>query len=210
LGDLDWLRLLVLPRVAREGMHMKMISRVGLLAVMGSLVASTVMAGVGVVDMERLIKLHPRTRTDGAILQQYVTDFDDEREEMMKALQARGEEFDELRKSIEDVGLSEKAIEEKRALAKAKLEELRELEGKLRETAQTRQKELTSQELRMRQRVVADISEIVSEVAKDRKLDVVLDATGVGIGGYAPVIFYKDKVDITDAVIGKMPKTEEE
>ncbi len=189
---------------------MKMISRVGLLAVMGSLVASTVMAGVGVVDMERLIKLHPRTRTDGAILQQYVTDFDDEREEMMKALQARGEEFDELRKSIEDVGLSEKAIEEKRALAKAKLEELRELEGKLRETAQTRQKELTSQELRMRQRVVADISEIVSEVAKDRKLDVVLDATGVGIGGYAPVIFYKDKVDITDAVIGKMPKTEEE
>jgi Skp family chaperone for outer membrane proteins len=191
-------------------MHMKMISRVGLLAVMGSLVASTVMAGVGVVDMERLIKLHPRTRTDGAILQQYVTDFDDEREEMMKALQARGEEFDELRKSIEDVGLSEKAIEEKRALAKAKLEELRELEGKLRETAQTRQKELTSQELRMRQRVVADISEIVSEVAKDRKLDVVLDATGVGIGGYAPVIFYKDKVDITDAVIGKMPKTEEE
>jgi Skp family chaperone for outer membrane proteins len=184
--------------------------RFAVITILGVICAVTLRAEVGVVDMEQLIKLHPRTQTDRAILQQYVEDFEDEREEMMKGLQSLGEEFEKLRQEAGDVGLSEKAIEEKQMLAKSKLSELRELESKLRETAQVRQKELTSQELRMRQRVVSDIREIVEEIAKSKKLDLVVDSTGVGVGGYSPVIYNSDKIDITDEVISKMPQAEEE
>jgi len=158
--------------------------------------------------MEKLIKLHPRTQADRAILEQYVEDFEVERKEMMEALEKLTEDFEKLRKEAEDVGLSDKALEETRTLAKAKMTEIRQTERKLRETAGIRQKELTSQELRMRKRVVADIQEIVEKIAKKKKLELILDSTGVGIGGYAQVIYYTEKHDITDDVISKMPNAE--
>lgn len=163
-------------------------------------------ADIGVVDMERLIKLHPRTGTDRAILEQYVQDFQAEREEMVAALEKETAAFEELRKAAEDVSLSEKALDEKRALAKSKVIEIRKLERDLRSLASDRQKQLTSEELRMRKRVVAELRKIVKEIAKKKKLDLVIDATGVGIGGYNQVLYYKEKQDITDDVISKMPK----
>ncbi len=163
-------------------------------------------ADIGVVDMERLIKLHPRTTADRSILEQYVKDFQAEREEMVAALEKETAEFEELRKAAEDVSLSEKALEEKRVLAKSKVMEIRKLEQELRRLASDRQKQLTSEELRMRKRVVAELRKIVSEIAKKKKLDLVIDSTGVGIGGYNQVIYHTDKQDITDSVISKMPK----
>lgn len=175
-----------------------------------SMALTAAATNVGVVDMERLIKLHPRTKADRAILSQYVEDFEAERREMLEDIRAKSEEFEALREAAEDVGLSEKAIAEKRTLAKAKVGEIREMEQSLRELAATRQKELTSQELRMRKRVVADIGEIVETVVARKKLDLVIDATGTSAGGYPPVIYYDDALDITDAVIGKMPKADED
>jgi Skp family chaperone for outer membrane proteins len=190
---------------------MKSIHRTVLAAlVIGVIGSVTALADVGVVDMERLIKLHPRTRADRAILQQYVADFEAEREEMMEVLQKLSDEFEQLRKEAEDVGLSEKALDETRTLAKSKMTEMRQTEQKLRETAATRQKELTSQELRMRKRVVADIRDIVETIAKKKRLELVLDATGVGIGGYSQVLYYEDKYDITDDVVSQMPKAKDD
>jgi len=166
-------------------------------------------ADIGVVDMERLIKLHPRTGTDRSILEQYVEDFQAEREEMMAALEKETVEFEELRKATEDVSLSEKALEEKRSLAKSKVIKIRKLERDLRSLASERQKQLTSEELRMRKRVVSELRKIVEEIAKKKKLDLVIDSTGVGIGGYNQVIYHTEKQDITDAVIAKMPKSKE-
>lgn len=188
---------------------MKTTGRAMMAAVLVGLIGSmTAMADIGVVDMDRLIKLHPRTQADRAILQQYVTDFEAEREEMMESLKKLSGEFEQLRQSAEDVGLSEKALEETRTLAKSKMTEIRRIEQTLRETASTRQKELTGQELRMRKRVVADIREIVEKIARKKRLELVLDSTGVGIGGYAQVVYHEEKQDITDDVISQLPKTE--
>ena len=189
---------------------MKSRCAVALGVLLGALIGVEAVADMGVVDMEKLIKLHPRTRADRAILQQYVADFEAEREEMMDALQKLSGEFEKLRQDAEDVGLSEKALEETRTLAKSKMTEMRQTEQKLRETAATRQKELTSQELRMRKRVVADIREVIEKIAKKKRLELVLDATGVGIGGYAQVLYYEDKYDITDDVISQMPEVDDE
>ncbi len=166
-------------------------------------------ADIGVVDMETLIKMHPRTATDRAILEQYVQDYQADKDDILASIQKETAAFEELRKAAEDVSLSEKALEEKRALAKAQILKIRQLEKKAREMAADRQKELSSQELRMRQRVVSDLRDIVAEIAKKKNLDLVLDSTGIGIGGYSPVIYNAEKYDITDDVIKKMPKEKE-
>lgn len=175
----------------------------GLAVVVGG---SAVAAEIGVLDMERLIKLHPRTNADREVLEKYVEDFETEREERVTALQALSEDFETLRKSAEDISLSEKAVQEKRRLAQVKFEEMRRAERDLREIAAQRQKELTGQELRMRTRVVADIRQIVEKVVAEQKLTLVLDSTGPGAGGYSPVIFAQKSMDITEAVISRLVK----
>jgi Skp family chaperone for outer membrane proteins len=205
MGNLDWLRQLTKPQ--QEGITMK-ITKLLMLSIATTMSAMNLMAATGVVDMEKLIKLHPRTGSDRAILQQYVSDFQDERKSIMERLEKATAEFEQLRKAAEDVSLSEKAIEEKRTLAKAKIQEIKQLERKARELASERQKHLTSEELRMRQRVVSDIREIVAKVAKKKNLDIVLDNTGMGIGGYNAVVYNDEKLDITDDVIKAMPKSD--
>lgn len=174
-------------------------------AVLGS--AAALAANVGVVDMEQLIKLHPRTNTDRAVLEGYVKDFEVERAERVAALKTLSDQFEDLRKALEDVSLSDKALQEKRQLAQVKFDAMREAERDLREMAAQRQKELTSQELRLRTRVVADIRQVVEKVAAAKKLDLVLDATGLGANGYSAVIFSDKAMDVTDEVTNLLLKT---
>ncbi len=169
--------------------------------------SGAVLAEIGVVDMERLIRLHPRTNEDRVVLEKYVEDFEVEREERMAALQDLSDAFDALRKSAEDVSLSEKAAQDARQLAQVKFDELRRAERDLREMAALRQKELTSQELRMRNRVVSDIRQAVEKVAAEQKLKLVLDSTGPGASGYPAVIYAEKAMDITEAAIARLIKT---
>jgi len=161
--------------------------------------------GIGVVDMERLIKLHPRTKADTEILEKYIGDFQAERDEMAKELEEIKDQLEALGEEAADAALSKKAREAKTSLARAKFEEFQERKSKLRELTARRQKELTSQELLMRKRVVADIRDVIQGVAAAKKLGLVLDSKGVGAGAYSMVLFHDDAYDITDDVITGMP-----
>ncbi len=164
-------------------------------------------AAIGVVDIERLVKLHPRTAADREVLETYVEDFEVEREGRVKALKALSETFETLRASAEDLSLSEKAAQEKRRLAQVKFDEMRQAERELREIAAQRQKELTSQELRMRTRVITEIKQVVEKVAAEKSLDLVLDAGSVGASGYSAVVYADKAMDITEAVTAELLKS---
>lgn len=168
--------------------------------------ATMAAAAIGVVDMERLVKLHPRSTTDREVLETYVEDFEKEREERVKALKELSDTFETLRASAEDLSLSEKAAKEKRQLAQVKFDEMRQGERELREIAAQRQKELTSQELRMRTRVITEIRQVVEKVAAEKSLDLVLDAGSIGAAGYSAVVYADKAMDITEVVTAELLK----
>jgi outer membrane protein len=180
------------------------------------LVALTAISGraadgkIAVVDIERLIKLHPRTKQDREVLEQYVEDYESEREELVESMKEMSADFEALRREAADSALSEKAREKAREKAKIKLEELKEKDRKIRETAAERQKELTSQELRMRKRVVADIKEILEKVAKDKGYDFVLASEETAISGYSSVLHFPKAADITEDVLSAIAEAEAE
>ena len=180
------------------------------LAIAATTAATTFAGGIGVVDMEQLIKLHPRTTTDRAILEKYVKEFENERDDIVKQIKKESDELDQITQEAQDVTLSQKARDEKLALAKAKYMKIRQLQQKARQMADERQKNLTSEELRMRKRVVSEIKKIIATVARDKKLDLVLDNTSVGIGGYGTVLYNQETMDITDEVIKRLPKAEDD
>ena len=180
------------------------------LAIAATTAATTFAGNIGFVDMEQLIKLHPRTTTDRAILEKYVKEFEDERDDIVNEIKKESEELEKITQEAQDVTLSQKALDEKRALAKAKILKIRQLQQKARQMADERQKNLTSEEMRMRRRVVNDIQKIIASVAREKKLDLVLDNTSVGIGGYGTVLYNRETMDITNEIIKRLPKAEDD
>lgn len=174
--------------------------------VMLQMVAAAIVsaAQIGVVNMERLIQVHPRTEEDRAILERYVQDFDVERDERLAALRELSEAFEALRQQAEDIGLTAEAARERRERAQLKLQELRQAETALREIAAQRQQELTNEEMRMRLRVIRDIKRVLRDVAEARALDLILDGGEDPAGGYGAVIFARPPYDVTDEVILKL------
>ena len=166
-----------------------------------ALISGVYAAQIGVVNMERLINMHPRTEQDRATLEQYILDFDEERDERLAQLQTLSQEFEDLRQQAEDIGLTPEAARERRQRAQLKLEELRRGEASLRELAAQRQQELTNQEIRMRDRVVRDIKRVLRTVAEEQELDLILDGGADPSGGYGAVIFARESYEITDAVL---------
>lgn len=166
-------------------------------------------ADVAVVDMEKLVRSHPRTAADRQVLQQYIEDFEVEREERMASLEKLKDEFDALRQEAEDITLAADVAREKRQMAQLKFEELRRAEMELREIAAQRQKELSSQELRMVERVVSDIRRAVQRVAAKESLDLILDSGSEATAGYASVVFADEALDVTDDVLSILLKNAE-
>ncbi len=173
------------------------------------LLGSAYAVQVGVVNMERLIEAHPRTAQDRIILERYIQDFDEERDERLQALQTKSEEFERLREEAEDIGLTAEAARERRQRAQMKLEALRRGEASLRELAVQRQQELTSQEMRMRERVMRDIKRLLRDFAEEHSLDLILDGGEDPAGGYGAVIFAQDSFEMTDKVIDKLRESNE-
>jgi Skp family chaperone for outer membrane proteins len=176
-----------------------------MMVVCGLLVAGGVEgARIGVVNMERLIQMHPRTARDREILDRYIRDFDVERDERLESLRKMSEAFEQIRQQAEDIGLTPDALRERRQQAQLKLEELRQAETALRDLAIQRQQELTLQERRMRERVVSDIRRVLREVAAERELELILDGGEDSAGGYGAVVYAAEPFEVTNEVVLKL------
>lgn len=189
-------------------MKKRMVLRVMLLQAF--LIGSASAVEIGVVNMEELIEVHPRTMQDREVLERYITDFEEERDERLQELQEKSEAFERLREEAEDIGLTEDAVRDRRERAQMKLEELRRGEAALREMAAQRQQELTRQEMRMRERVMREIKDVLRVFAEEHELDMILDGGEDPAGGYGAVLFAREPFEITEQVAEKLRETTQE
>lgn len=158
-------------------------------------------AKIGVVDMNTLIKAHPKTASNEAVLEQQTAEFEAEHEQMMSHLRELRAEFETLREDTQNKALNEAAREAKYAEAEAKLEAMRAYEQEIRENMALRQKQITSQKLRMHRHVLDAINERVGAYAREQGFDLVLDSSGRGMSAAESVVYAAEKMDITQPVL---------
>jgi Skp family chaperone for outer membrane proteins len=163
--------------------------------------SGAIAGGMAVVDMDKVVKAHPRTKADRAILQQYIEDYEAERGELLAKMEELAREFEALRVESEDDVLSAAKRDAKREMAKMKLEERMTLERQVRMMAAERQKELTNREVQMRKRVVADVSKVVQAVAAEAGMDWVIANSENELTAYSPVLVSPASADLTDKVL---------
>jgi Skp family chaperone for outer membrane proteins len=87
-----------------------------------------------------------------------------------------------------------------------KISNIKNMEREITEFRQTRERQLQEQALRMREGIVKEISEVVTEKVKSGNLDLVFDKSGNSLNGVPVVMYSRDSVDFTNDVITVLNK----
>jgi outer membrane protein len=80
------------------------------------------------------------------------------------------------------------------------------MEREINEFRQTRERQLQEQALRMREGIVKEITDIVTERVKANSLDLVLDKSGPSLNGVPLVMYARENWDFTNDVISALNK----
>ncbi len=165
-------------------------------------------AKIAVIDLEKIINLHPNTPSDKSALKEAVTTYNQELALLEKEAEAAAKAFDEVGIKLQDraalATMSEKKKAELEAEAKAKYQAAESARRKLINKTQERNKKLLEQEAIMLQRTTKDIEGYVSEYAKANGIELVLTRTSAMLSIQQSFIWADEALDITEEIMAKM------
>ncbi len=155
---------------------------------------------IAVVDLEKLIRLHPNTAEDKKTLEGTLKDFNKQKEQLQALAASTRKAFEEAAREATNPALSESARKKAEAVAldkrQAALEAARGAEEKIREL----QRELNKQEMKMLKRTSDIIERAIAAYARGNGFDLVLQLPSRLSAGTG-VIYSKPEMDITAEVM---------
>ena len=161
---------------------------------------------IGTVDMQRAFKEYNKTKDAEVKINDAKNaakkEYDDRAEAYKKAL----DEINNLNKQLESPALS---ADKKTGMAKErddKIANIKSMEREISDFRQTRERQLQEQLMRMRARIVKEITDVVIEKVKAKSLDFVLDKSGISINGVPVVLYSPDNIDFTNEIIDTLNK----
>ncbi|MBP7274892.1 MAG: OmpH family outer membrane protein [Kiritimatiellae bacterium] len=153
------------------------------------------------VNMDRVFNEYYKTKQADAQLKTQAKEFEEERQKLLGEMEQIDREFNSLREDSQNTALSEEVRAAKRTLAEEKLMAKREQESKIRRFMELRQKQLDDQGRRMRRSIVDELRGVVKEYARERGIEIVLDASGNSLNGVELVLFADSRIDVTGDII---------
>ena len=159
---------------------------------------------IAVVQMDKVVRAYPEAQKAEETLKAQKDEFENEIDKMESKVTEMRTAVEAAVNEAQDKAINESERDRRAEAARQKIKGLSEFQNKLRETRIDRQKELSDQEMRIFRRVMGNLRDVIAEYAAEKKIDLVLDAAGVGMHG-APVLTYaSDALDITDEILKRV------
>ena len=156
-----------------------------------------------VVDLEKLIRLHPNTDEDKKTLEATLKDFNKQKEQLQALAASTRKAFEDAAREATNPALSESARKKAETVAlekrQAALEAARGADEKMREL----QRELNRQEMKMLRRTSDIIEQEIAAYAKEHGLDLVLQLPSRLSAGTG-VVYSKPELDITGEIMTRL------
>lgn len=169
---------------------------IGVLAVLATLMVARAQQVIAVVDMEELVRRHPNTADDKKQLEATLKQYEDERDKTRDQVEKLRAEFEAAAREADSPALSAAGRKKAEEQALKKREIFADAERLFAETLQLRRKQLSDQEMRMLKRTSSDLRDVITKVAKKKKIDLVLGASTVAYNDPA--------MDITEEVLREL------
>jgi Skp family chaperone for outer membrane proteins len=161
---------------------------------------------IGTVDVDRIFKEYKKTREAEAKLNEAKNaakkEFDERAESYKKAL----DEINKLNGQLDAPALTAEAKAAKAKERDDKIAKIKNMEREITEFRQTREQQLQQQMGRLREVLLKEIMEVVTEREKAKGLDLVIDKSGASTNGFSPILFSPESMDFTTEVIAELNK----
>ena len=158
------------------------------------------------VNLDKVFEEFYKTKLADGQLKEQADQYREERTKMVDDFKQLQDSFKSARDEAQDKALSEEARNARRSAAEEKLVELRETENKIRRFEESRRRQLDEQTRRVRSKLVDEIKETVTKLARERGYTSVLDASGENLNGVPTVLYFEPKADITVELITLLNK----
>jgi outer membrane protein len=161
---------------------------------------------IGTVDMQRAFKEYGKTKEAEAKMKDAATaatkEYNDRAESYKKAL----DEINNLNKQLDAPALSAEAKTQKAKERDDKIANIKNMEREMNEFRQTRERQLQEQQMRMREGIVKEITDVVMTKVRDNKMDLVFDKSGMSLNGVPVLMYAPDGFDFTNDIITVLNK----
>ena len=158
---------------------------------------------MAVVDMEVIIRSHPKAEQNDKALRAKQAELESQRDALLAELKAKEDKIVQLEKDIRTNPMyTEKMKADKAQEGRALVQDLQKAEKEIRGKVAEMQRELSREERKLFAEIMADIKAGVKAVSEANGITFVLDASAYPTGAPIPIIVYNTpNTDITDAVI---------
>lgn len=161
---------------------------------------------VGTVDINRVFQSYGKTaeaeKKIAAAKEAATREFNDRADAYKKAI----EEVNRLNEQIDDPASSAEAKAAKKVTREEKVAPIRKMEREITEFRQTREQQIQEQIRRSKEELVREITNVVLQIVKAKKMDLVFDRSGASFNGFSPVLFARESDDFTEEVIAALKK----
>jgi outer membrane protein len=171
-----------------------------------STVETRAQAKIGTVDMDRVLKEYHKSKQAEAKLDEAAKAARKELEDRVEAHKKALDEINKLNAQLDTPVLSSDAKAAKAKERDEKIASIKNMEREINDFRQTREQQLQQQMLRLREGIVKEITDVVTERGKFKKLDLVFDKSGAILNRFSPILFSPDSMDFTAEVIAELNK----
>ena len=164
---------------------------------------------IAVVDLEKLIRLHPNTAEDKKQLEATLKDYNKQKEQLQSVAASTRKAFEAAVREATNPALSEAAKQKAEAAALEKRQAALEADRNAAEEIRKLQRDLNAQELKMLKRTSDVIERAIAAYAKGNGIDLVLQLPSKLSPGTG-VVYSKPEMDITAAIMKLLDIPDEE
>lgn len=161
---------------------------------------------VGMVDIERIFKEHPRTKEAEVKFNESKTavkkEFDVKADAYKKAL----DDVNKIKMQLDAPTLSAEAKTAKAKEREDKILSIQTMERDINQFRQTREQDFQQQVQKVRDEILKEIMDVIMERVKTKNLDYVFDKSGASTNGLSPILYSRENYDFTDEVITALNK----
>lgn len=161
---------------------------------------------IGILDMNAVFTQYHRTKDAESKLNDARAAAKTELDGRLETLKKAMDEINKLNVDLEKPELSKDAKAKSSKARDQKVAEARNLDREIAEFRGTRERQLQEQFIRMRKDIIDDIMKVVNEQIKTANYDIVLDKSGMSMGQVPVVIYSRDALDFSKAIIEALNK----
>jgi outer membrane protein len=160
---------------------------------------------IAVVDLSKAFDSYYKTKDAQAHIKEKEDGFQKDVQDMKVDYDHMVEDAQKLKDAANDPTLSAEARADKNKALQAKVQDLQNMERKLQETSNERNRELQEEIVQRHKEIVDEISKLVTDYSAPLGFDLVIDKSSSSSTGVPIVLYSSSKlVDITNDIITKL------